>query len=403
MIKLAIDRLLKRCKIRFHIIGGHVDTLLKCDKSDSQEQIAIDQIARVLRSTSMEAGGHQNPLGDFLGGSTQPWNEQVSDFLGSNSGQVLVACLKGALALNLFAPLVQGRADVAQLSTHCAASSRGIRILCDYLAAVHLLDKCNSDYSLPPQSKACFDPSSPCYLGNALGMLPESSFIRYRDVAGAVRKGGTLLEEDFSAPDNTVWVDFAKSNSEKLTNVAEELADVVGASLGATWKVLEVGAGHGIFGIEIARKNPNASIVALDWPNVLKVAHENARRIGVGDRWTTIEGSALDTEFGGEYDLVLLPNILHLFGVSDWDKLLAKVKCTLRSEGRAIMLEFIPNEDRITPPEAAMFSMGLLVSTPAGDVYPCSDLNRMFRKAGFTKTKIHTLSTTPEKVVEAWA
>ncbi len=47
--------------------------------------------------------------------------------------------------------------------------------------------------------------------------------------------------------------------------------------------VLDIAAGHGLFGITIAQQNKAARINALDWPNVLAVASENAsvsRRFG---------------------------------------------------------------------------------------------------------------------------
>jgi len=55
--------------------------------------------------------------------------------------------------------------------------------------------------------------------------------------------------------------------------IASELAQA-----GEVRKVLDIAAGHGIFGIAIARKNPQAQIYAVDWPKVLDVARENANK-----------------------------------------------------------------------------------------------------------------------------
>jgi len=41
----------------------------------------------------------------------------------------------------------------------------------------------------------------------------------------------------------------------------------------------------------------------------------------------------------------------------------------LRPGGRAATLEFVPNEDRVSPPIPAAFSMVMLASTVAGDLY----------------------------------
>ena len=76
-------------------------------------------------------------------------------------------------------------------------------------------------------------------------------------------------------------------------------------------RVLDIAAGHGLFGIEIAKANPKAEIVALDWENVLTVAKENAAAAGVSDRYQTIVGSAFDVD--RNYDLGLLTNFLHHF------------------------------------------------------------------------------------------
>src|SRR5204863_9150698 len=122
---------------------------------------------------------------------------------------------------------------------------------------------------------------------------------------------------------------------------------------------------------------PNAEIVAQDWPNVLEVAQENARAAGVSDRYRTLPGSAFDVEFGSGYDLILLTNFLHHFDVPTCERLLRKVHAALGEGGRAVTLEFVPNEDRVTPPDQAAFSLNMLALTPGGDAYTFAALDSM--------------------------
>src|SRR6185312_5028293 len=110
---------------------------------------------------------------------------------------------------------------------------------------------------------------------------------------------------------------------------------------------------HGLFGISFAKNNPQAEIHAVDWKAVLEVARENAQQATVADRYHTIEGSAFDVEFGIGYDLVLITNFLHHFDPPTNETLLRKVHAALAEGGRAVTLEFIPNDDRISPPEAS--------------------------------------------------
>jgi ubiquinone/menaquinone biosynthesis C-methylase UbiE len=177
------------------------------------------------------------------------------------------------------------------------------------------------------------------------------------------------------------------------------LAKLVDPAADRKLKILDIAAGHGLYGLALAKNNPQASIVALDWPSVLEVARENARNAGVADRYSTIEGSAFDVDYGTDFDLVLLTNFLHHFDAPTNETLLRKVYAALAEGGRAVTLEFVPNEDRISPPDAAAFSVQMLGGTPGGDAYTFSELERMFANEGFARSEIHELPPTIQQVV----
>jgi hypothetical protein len=110
-------------------------------------------------------------------------------------------------------------------------------------------------------------------------------------------------------------------------------------------------------------------------------------------------GSAFEVDYGSGYDLVLLTNFLHHFDVATCESLLRKVHASLAEGGRAVTLEFVPNDDRVTPPQAAAFSMMMLGMTPAGDAYTFAELDQMFRNTGFTSSELHELPPTIQRVV----
>jgi 2-polyprenyl-3-methyl-5-hydroxy-6-metoxy-1,4-benzoquinol methylase len=180
---------------------------------------------------------------------------------------------------------------------------------------------------------------------------------------------------------------------------AQQLARLVGAASTEPVKVLDIAAGHGIFGIEIAKLNPRATIVAQDWPSVLEVAKENAQAAGVANRYRTVPGSAFEVDFGEGYDLVLLTNFLHHFDASTNEQLLRKVHAALKDGGRAVTLEFIPNPDRVSPPIPATFALMMLGTTPKGDAYTFPELERLFMNAGFGRNECHPVPDSPQCVV----
>lgn len=313
----------------------------------------------------------------------------------------LTHAIRGAVELDLFSAIAEGNTTAAQLAQRCQASERGCRILCDLLTIHGLLTKTEGHWGLAPDTAVFLDRKSPAFLGDVVHFLNSPQFLRgYEDVAAVVRKGGTLMgDEGTVEPDNPLWVTFARYMAPMMTGAAADIADLLGAGKGTPWKVLDIAAGHGLFGIEIAKTNPQAQIVALDWAAVLEVAKENATRAGVTDRYQTIAGSAFDVEFGGGYDLVLLTNFLHHFDRATCVTLMKKCLAALKPGGRVVTLEFIPNDDRVTPPSNAAFPFIMLVSTAAGDAYTFSELESMFREAGFASSELKELHRSPQRVV----
>jgi ubiquinone/menaquinone biosynthesis C-methylase UbiE len=196
-----------------------------------------------------------------------------------------------------------------------------------------------------------------------------------------------------------VWVEFAENMAPMMGPLAGPLGALVLEGYTGPMRVLDIAAGHGLFGIEIAKQNRQAHVTGLDWANVLKVAVANAEKVGVEDRYDLLPGSAFDVEFGGPYDAVLLTNFLHHFDVPTNVRLLKKVRAALKPGGRAVTLEFVPNEDRVSPPMAAAFSMTMLATTASGDAYTFKELAGMYAEAGFTGVTAHPIPMSPHTVV----
>jgi len=309
--------------------------------------------------------------------------------------------LKAAIELEVFAAMGEGKATAPEIAKRCETSERGTRILCDFLCIMGFLNKDGNRYSLTADSAMFLDKRSPAYLGGAIEFLSSPMLTDgFKNFADAVRKGGTTMSDGGTvAPDNPIWVKFARAMAPMMALTAQLTAALVDPTADGKLKILDIAAGHGLYGLAFAKHNPQASIVALDWPNVLEVAKENAQKAGVIERYSTIEGSAFDVDYGTGYDLVLLTNFLHHFDPPTNEALLRKVHAALAEGGRAITVEFVPNEDRISPPEAAAFSVVMLGSTPNGDAYTFSEFERMFVSAGFSSSEIHALPPSMQQVV----
>ncbi len=312
------------------------------------------------------------------------------------------AALKTAIELDLFTAIGEGEHTAEALALRTQSSVRGIRILADALTVIGFLAKHDHQYTLTPDAAFFLDRHSPTYIGGAVEFLASEHVVgHFKNLTAAVRRGGAASAEEFN-PDHPMWQSFARAMAPLMTLPAELTARLVHAEAGHRWKVLDIAAGHGMYGITLARHNPNADICAVDWPTVLQVAREHAGKAGVLDRWHTLPGSAFEVEFGGGYDLALITNFLHHFDTATAEQFLRKVRNALAPHGRAVILEFVPNEDRISPPPAAMFPLIMLTGTPAGDAYTFAEWERMCRHAGFSKAELHELPPTFFRAVVAY-
>jgi SAM-dependent methyltransferase len=322
----------------------------------------------------------------------------------SFTGYQQTAAMRAAIELDVFTSIAQGATTPAELARTTGASERGLRMLCDRLVVDRFLTKDGSRYGLTPTASMFLDRHSGAYVGGAVTFLTNPSIVdAFAHLTEAVRRGGTtLVYEGGVSPDPELWVNFARAMKGLAGFTAELVANLLEVEAAERpLKVLDVAAGHGMFGISLARRNPRVEVVALDLGPVLAVAEENARAAGVAERVRLLPGDAFKTDLGTGYDLVLLPNFLHHFDPPTCEQFLRRVHAALAAGGRAVTVEFIPNEDRVSPSDAATFALVMLATTPAGDAFTYPEYEAMFRRAGFGRTVLRELPMSPQRVVIA--
>jgi 2-polyprenyl-3-methyl-5-hydroxy-6-metoxy-1,4-benzoquinol methylase len=311
--------------------------------------------------------------------------------------------LKAAVELDLFTAIGEGANDPALLAKRCQASERGVRMLADYMTVQGFLRKENGKYQLTQESAVFLDRRSPACMGSMGNFLADDTNVaHFSRLSDAVRKGGTASDAgDNSKPLNDRWVGFAKSMGPMAVPMAGVLTQMVKSSGERPIRVLDIAAGHGMYGITVAKNLPNVHVTAMDWPAVLEVAKEHAKTAGVADRFSTVPGSAFDANLGEGYDYVFLTNFLHHFDIPTNEMLLGRFYAALKPGGKALTVEFVPNEDRVSPPMAACFSTVMLATTDAGDAYTFAEYQKMFSATGFKNCSLHDVPDLPQRIVEA--
>jgi hypothetical protein len=310
------------------------------------------------------------------------------------------AAVKAAVEIDLFSAIGAGADSVETLAAKVHASARGVRILCDYPTVQELLIKDGKRYRLTPSSSVFLDTRSPACVSSVIDFLaaPELMQLFLENPAAYVRNGGSVGLANL-APDHPLWVKFAPAMVPFMAPVAQGIAMEVARWPSPPHKVLDVAAGHGVFGIAIGKAVAGARIVALDWRPVLEIALENARLAGLETRYDTIAGSAFDVEWGSDYDLVLIPNFLHHFDREGCVSILGRARRALAPGGAALVVEMVPNDDQVSPPFPAAFALVMLATTPKGDAWTARELQEMGRSAGFGDSVVQPLPPSPQTMI----
>jgi hypothetical protein len=260
------------------------------------------------------------------------------------------AALKTGIDLDVFTAIAEGDRTAAALARKSGASERGMRILCDYLTIIGLLGKSGASYELTPESAMFLNRQSPAYLGTIASFLTIPEIVNnFADLTSTVRRGGVAEKGNTVAEENPIWIEFARAMVPMAMPSAFAIADLLSIASAEPVQVLDIAAGHGMFGIVLAERNPKVSVVAVDWAPVLAVAEEHR---------------------------------------------------ALKPGGRIVVLEFVPNPDRVSPPMAAAFSLTMLAGTHAGDAYTLAELQRQLEGAGFKDVTAHPLPS-PQTVLVA--
>jgi hypothetical protein len=181
------------------------------------------------------------------------------------------AALKAAVDLEIFTILAEAPATASAVAKRCGAAERGIRILCDYMTVAGFLKKAGDRYEVTADTAVFLNKNSPAYAGGSVAFLLSDDLTNaFRNLTASVRKGGTAEPKQGSTtPDHPMWRTFARAMGGIMAPAAAGLAELIPLPASSPARVLDIAAGHGVWGLAFAKKYPQAGMVALVWEGVL--------------------------------------------------------------------------------------------------------------------------------------
>jgi len=303
-----------------------------------------------------------------------------ADFAGCQKAAALAA----AVEVGLLDRIRRGPATASSIARSCRSSTRGISILADALVGLGFFERRGARYGLARTWKPLFVVQGGGF-ARSLFLSTGRNLRSLADLAAAVRRGGVADDLDQPEKATAFFRDLVPALHEINREPARRAARALGLRrLRRPFRVLDVAAGSGIWGIAAAKASPLVRVDAFDLPGVLPVTRRFARAEGVEGRFRFLAGDLRKADFGrARYDLVLLGQICHSEGRARTGRLLRAVRGALVPGGRLAVAEFVVDEDRRGPIYASLFSLTMLVRTEHGEVFSLAGMRRLMRRAGF--------------------
>ncbi len=307
-----------------------------------------------------------------------------------SSGYRDAQILFSAVRIGIFTTLLDQTLSSDALSASLDCNPRGIRILCDALVTLGLLEKegdlyCNSaialEYLLPgsPKSKAA--------MMNHGARLYE----RWGKLYDVVKTGKPVSDEEL---DQRIVSDdraFAKAMADVGRISAKQTAEII--DIRGARKMLDIGGGPGLYSIAFVQHNPDLHATVFDSAETLEVAQENINNAGLSERVSTRSGNAFDDDFGEQYDFIFISNFIHIFSYDANQSLVKKCADALAPGGRICLKDFFLEEDRTSPEWSAIFAVNMLVSTEEGDSYTINEAKQWLENANLEFESIQEVAS----------
>jgi ubiquinone/menaquinone biosynthesis C-methylase UbiE len=283
-----------------------------------------------------------------------------------------------------------GPLNAEELAQRTGTALRGLRTIANALVALAFLAKdASGRYTLTPESESFLISSKPSFQGGIFKHISTQLIPKWLMLGETVRNGRPPRAVNQQGEGAEFFQTFVEDIFSMSYGAARTLAEHLKLETAkGPVRVLDLATGSGVWGIALAQRSPQVRVTAVDWPGVLNVTRRVAGRHDVLDRFTFVEGDLHVANFGTGHQVATLGHILHSEGERRSRELLKKTFAALAPGGTIAIAEFLSNDDRSGPANAAIFAVNMLVNTDEGDTFTFPEISGWLKEAGFAEPRL---------------
>jgi SAM-dependent methyltransferase len=293
----------------------------------------------------------------------------------------VAATVAAAAQVGIFEALLPGPAPVQALATRLALDERALAVVLAALADWRLVDASDGAYGLTELGRRTLaDRSSPEYVAGALPLWLGS--LRAMTQLPEVLHTGRGPGADFQVLDREHIAHFMAGMAAAPAERIRHVVDLCLARASHARTARAVGGGPGLYARELASRG--LEVTLFDMPDTIDfVADAYHLRDAAGVHLAA--GDAIAGPLpAGPFDLVLVSNVMHIYGPAQNRALLRNVADVTAPGGVIAIGEMV----RGRSPRAARFAIVMLLNTESGNTYTTNEYEEWLHGAGFGAMRI---------------
>lgn len=305
--------------------------------------------------------------------------EQV-EVLRKAEGALEAAVLFALAELGVFVALGSDERSVGEIAAATGCDSARLERMLNGGVIVGVLERTDAGrYRAGPAYAATLSaPEAPQFLGDWLAFLGRLTD-RMLSLAEAAKPGGLRAHWPDDERDGAVMAKAMESYARARGLEITERLDLSGDS-----RLVDLGCGSGAYSIALAERFPNVFLTLVDLPEVAPtLATLLESRPAVAGRSEIVAADVLEFEPDKPYDVVLLSNMLHMFGPERAPLVVEHARRVLRPGGRLIIQAQFLEESRMTPRWSVLLDVILMATTPEGANHSVDETRGWMERAGF--------------------
>ena len=305
--------------------------------------------------------------------------------------------------LDIFSRLSETAKPLSSLAEETGIAENRLETLLTALTSLGLLVKTEGTYANAPACEDYLVKGKPAYFGDYFGLQTDQFiFPAFNDLGAVIRgEGGSGIWRDYETLMRDAETAERFSRGQHAGSLGPAIALSKQVDISDKTALLDVAGGSGAFTIMLCKRNPGLAATIFDFPTALPVARQFVAEAGLGGRVDFVDGNAITGEWPKGHDAVLMSFLFSAVGEDALPVLLEKAHGALPDGGALIVHDFMVEDDKTGPRDAALWFLTCMFNCPEAVVLTPDLVQGLVEGAGFENAEARDLIPGLTKVIVA--